>query len=122
MAAELEKRQIGEQFRVVDQARVPLQPISPVRIQINAIGAGAGLFFGLLLVVGFELLDTSFRTRNDILDVLALPVLARVPRLESGTEIHRRARRKLMLSAAVAVIVSAGGYAFWAMRLWKFVV
>ena len=46
VAADLEKRQVGEQFRVLDPARPPLRPIGVKRIQINAAGAAAGLVLG----------------------------------------------------------------------------
>ena len=44
VAANLERRQIGEQFRVLDPARVPERPVSPNRIQINGMGAALGLW------------------------------------------------------------------------------
>lgn len=122
MAAELEKKQISEQFRVVDAPRVPTSPISPVRFQINGIGAAVGLLLGLVLVALFELTDTSFRTRGDIMDVLELPVLANVPLVESDADVRARKWRSLLTSAAAVVALSAGGYVFWVMRLWKYVV
>ncbi len=36
MAASLEQRQIGEQFRLLDPPRVPLKPASPNRIRSTA--------------------------------------------------------------------------------------
>ena len=38
IAANLERRQIGEQFKMLDPARLPEQPFSPNRLQINLIG------------------------------------------------------------------------------------
>ena len=47
VAANLERRQIGEQFRVLDPARLPEKPVSPNRLRINGIGLALGLGLGL---------------------------------------------------------------------------
>lgn len=122
VAADLERKQIGEQFRVVDAPRVPSRPISPVRFQINGIGAGVGLLLGLVLVALLELADTGFRTRGDIMDVLDLPVLANVPLVESEADVRARRWRSMLASAAAVAALTGGGYVFWVMRLWKYVV
>jgi polysaccharide chain length determinant protein (PEP-CTERM system associated) len=116
--ADLERRQIGEQFTVLDPARVPERPISPNRPYINGSGALSGLVLGLGLVVLLEYLDRSLRTENDVLDALALPVLALVPRMQSVVERQRRRRRRRVVKFAVATVVLAiVGGAFGAWRL-----
>src|SRR5262249_30597857 len=50
VAANVERRQIGEQFKVIDPARVPERPVSPDRLKLNAIGIVAGLLLGLGVV------------------------------------------------------------------------
>ena len=51
LAANMEKRQIGEQFRVIDPARIPARSEGPDRPSITLFGAGAGLAVGLLLML-----------------------------------------------------------------------
>jgi polysaccharide chain length determinant protein (PEP-CTERM system associated) len=92
VAASLENRQYGETFRIVDPARVPERPNSPNRPMINLAGMGAGLGVGLLLVALLEYRDRSFKTDDEIISLLALPVLAVVPMMQSNDE-RRRARR-----------------------------
>lgn len=121
VATDLERRQIGEQFRVLDPARVPGRPISPNRPQISAIGAGAGLALGLLIVAVLELRVASFRSEAEILSVLSLPVVALVPHVESDGSLRLRRYRRLLVSGAALVAVSAGGWVFWSMKLWRFV-
>ena len=50
ISANLERRQIGEQFRILDPARLPEQPVGPSRLRVGVIGALAGLAIGLVLV------------------------------------------------------------------------
>ena len=51
MAANLERRQIGEQFKLIDPARLPERPIAPDWRQYVGIGAGAGAAIGLLVLL-----------------------------------------------------------------------
>ena len=47
IAVQLERRQIGEQFKIIDGARLPERPISPDRVRINMFGILGGLALGL---------------------------------------------------------------------------
>jgi uncharacterized protein involved in exopolysaccharide biosynthesis len=84
VAANLERRQIGEQFKVLDPARVPQTPFSPNRLQLNLMGLIAGLAFGLGLAGLFEFRDATLKTEDDVRMCLALPVLAAIPVLSEG--------------------------------------
>jgi polysaccharide chain length determinant protein (PEP-CTERM system associated) len=103
IAANLERRQIGEQFKVIDPARVAERPFSPNRLRMNLIGVLAGLLLGFGLVALVEYRDTSFRTEDDVLQVLALPVLAVIPFMESPQE-QRRRHLKIILTSVAGVV------------------
>jgi hypothetical protein len=79
VAANLERRQIGEQFSVLDPARLPEKPFSPNRPLFLLIGLVAGLALGGALAGWLEYRDTSLRSDADVTATLALPVLASVP-------------------------------------------
>lgn len=121
LAADLEQRQIGEQFRILDPARAPVRPTGVNRLEVNGIGAGIGLGLGVLLAALLELKDRTFRHADDIVEVFKLPVIAMVPRVVTKAERQRARLRTWMVSAAAAVVVLAAGYGFWAMQLWKFI-
>lgn len=121
VAAALENRQIGEQFRVLDPPRVPARPISPARPIISLGGLMGGLLLGLCLVVLLELRDGSLRTDADVEQVLKLPVVAIVPTLMTDADRRRIQSRRWLASVTGAVLIAAGGYVFWALRLWQFV-
>src|SRR5262249_15534468 len=67
IAANLERREIGEQFKILDPASLPEGPYNRVqRLAIIASGAVAGLLFGLLLIAFLEYRDSSFVREEDI--------------------------------------------------------
>ena len=113
VAANLERRQIGEQFKLLDPARVPERPFSPNRQMINLTGAGVGLFIGLVLVGFLEYRDSSFKTEEDINRLLGLPVLARIPLMVTKGDQLKRQRKRLITSTATAVVVLGAGAVVW---------
>ena len=118
VSVDLERRQIGENFRILDPAGVPIHPVASNRLQINGAGLAIGLFFGLGLTAFLELKDASFRSEADVLDVLSLPVLALVPFVETGAERSRRKWRQLFVSVAALAAVGGMAWVTWTMKLW----
>jgi uncharacterized protein involved in exopolysaccharide biosynthesis len=84
MAENLERKQQGEQFRVLDPARLPEKPIKPDRPRILLMGVLFGLIAGLGLTWFRESLDRSFHSVSDVEVYLALPVIATIPNLTEG--------------------------------------
>jgi capsular polysaccharide biosynthesis protein len=82
MAENLERKQQGEQFKILDPARLPEKPIKPDRNKILLIGCVIGLAAGLGLVWFRESMDRSFHTVSDIEGYLEIPVLATIPNLK----------------------------------------
>ena len=96
VAANLERRQIGEQFRILDPARVPERPFTPNRPIITAVGAGAGLMLGLALAGAVEFRNRTVRTVSDVILVCGIPVLATLPALASES-VGRGKRTRLLV-------------------------
>ncbi|HXN53043.1 MAG TPA: XrtA system polysaccharide chain length determinant [Candidatus Acidoferrum sp.] len=82
MATDLERRQQGEQFRVLDPPSLPQRPTYPNRPVFAFGGFVGGLAFGLAVVFALEAQDTTFRTERDVERMLKLPALAMIPLLE----------------------------------------
>ena len=118
ISVNLERRQIGEQFKVIDGARLPERPISPDRVRYNLVGLLGGLAFGLALVALLEYRDTTLKTDDDVVTSLALPVLAVIPRMITNRErrLMKRRRGLLAISASVASVLLIGLVA-WRMEL-----
>lgn len=97
MATDLERRQQGEQFRVLDPANLPESPSYPDRAQYALGGLGVGLLLGGGLALLFEMRDKSIRSERDVEALLALPTLAMVPTVSNGNgsrfQIRKRKKR-----------------------------
>ena len=108
IASNVERRQIGEQFRVLDPARRPERPYSPNRPLVQALGTAAGFLVGIAIIALAQVRDRTLHTEADVLQALNLPVLATVPRMRNADERKRHMRQVLGLSsAAVAGIAVA---------------
>jgi polysaccharide chain length determinant protein (PEP-CTERM system associated) len=122
ISANLERRQIGEQFRTLDPPRVSTEATGARRIQVNAASVALGLILGLGIIGLREFLDTSFRTEADVLNALAMPVLVAVPFAATAADVAREKRKQRLLFVAAGAAVAVGGATAWALTLWKFVV
>jgi polysaccharide chain length determinant protein (PEP-CTERM system associated) len=117
MAADLEQRQSGEQFRLLEPARVPERPFSPNRPRLIFMGVALGVAFGCALVLLLEYRDRSLRTDEDVMLALALPVLAVIPRMTNRRERSALRRRNYVIAAAGAMMVACIGVIY----VWRFV-
>jgi len=86
LSADLEKRQEGQQFRMVDQPSLPTVPSSPKRVMISLGGAAAGVLLGLALAFFVDSKDHSFRSEKDLNQRFPLPLVVGVPFLFTNTE------------------------------------
>jgi capsular polysaccharide biosynthesis protein len=120
MSVNVERRQIGEQFNLLDSARIPEKPSSPNRLIINIFGLVGGLAFGLGLVALVEYRDRSFKVDTEVSGVLGLPVLAVVPLMMSDVERRADFRKQMFMGlgfgSTVAVCLAVVAYSFVFLR------
>jgi polysaccharide chain length determinant protein (PEP-CTERM system associated) len=83
MATDLERRQQGEQFQVLDPANLPTGPSFPKKSVFTLGGLGAGLGLGLAVALLLELQDTSLRNGKQAETLLHLPLLASIPEIKT---------------------------------------
>jgi len=113
ISANLERRQIGEQFKILDSARPAEKPFSPNRMMINLGGVMGGLIMGLMFAAFLEYRDASFRSQDEVTIVLSLPVLAQIPLISTPAELQLLRRKRLIIAAAAVLASVAVTAALW---------
>jgi hypothetical protein len=112
--ADLERRQLGEQFRVLEAAFDAPEPVSPNRPLIVALGAIFAIALGAAVGMLIEALDPAVHDTRQLQEMLHLPVLAAIPQiwLEIDRAQARRHRiRAAFATAGVVVFALMGGAA-----------
>ncbi len=103
IAVSMEKKQKGEQFRVIDPAKVPTQPIEPdvkrILLMVLALGLGVGAGSAYLK----ETMDTSFKAPDDAERELDLQVLVSIPYRYTEAELRTQRAKGVLKAVAVGV-------------------
>jgi len=107
----MEQKQKGEQFRIVDPAETANIPIKPnvKKIILLTLVLGLGLGGGLAYLL--EVMDTSYKTPEEVEKELQLPVLISMPIRYAERELKSIKRKKILAFASVGIgfILSAVG-------------
>jgi uncharacterized protein involved in exopolysaccharide biosynthesis len=103
----LEEKQQGEQFLVLEPAALPTKPIKPNRLKILALALMASLVAGAGGAVAFEMLDPKLRAAKDFKGFFDLPILACLPVIENAEYRRRIAVRRAALVGGLVSIAGA---------------
>lgn len=111
--AETLEREKGEQFRILDAAIPPKDPVGPDRIGLMLMGFI--LCFGLTAgtVALAEQVDTSFHRASELRRFTRVPVLTSIPRIDTRGDKWRRRLRACfvtLMAAAGLLAVVKGSY------------
>jgi capsular exopolysaccharide synthesis family protein len=83
VAENLEKRQQGEQIRVLDPANLPQKPEKPNQLLIMLLGLIGGGGLGVGLALGIDHLNPTFKRREEVEVLPGINVLATIPQFFS---------------------------------------
>ncbi len=107
MAEDMEQRRKGEEFRILDTALPPKEPLAPNRVGLGlaslilSMGGAAGA------AVTAEAFDGSFHSVDELLRAFGkVPVLADIPRLVAEGDAARRRRRRWMGAIGLLVLLA----------------
>jgi polysaccharide chain length determinant protein (PEP-CTERM system associated) len=110
VAQNLEKRQKGEQFQVLDPANLPAEPFTPNRPKIFGMALIAAFLVGVGGTFGLEVINPTLRSTSDFRHFFDLNILASIPAIrdeiyEKKVRIRRVAIMGGLVSFTVAVTV-----------------
>jgi uncharacterized protein involved in exopolysaccharide biosynthesis len=105
VAANMERQQKGEQFRILDPARLPDKPTFPDMRKLFLMCIMAGLALGCGLIFVLEYFDRSIKKLETVPTKLGIPILVTMPSVEQPKDIRkRRINDGLSLLAALACL------------------
>jgi uncharacterized protein involved in exopolysaccharide biosynthesis len=117
LATNLQQRQQGEQFRVIDPASLPERPWAPNHFLLSLGGLIAGLAAGIGLATALELTNVRVWEEKDLKDVVSARVLVGIPHLATPDEDRERRKtslREIYVAAAVFALTFFGNlYAYF---------
>ena len=110
VAENMEQGQASEQFRVLDRALVPIDPVAPNRPWLAAMSLMLAVGAVVAAMAAAEHLDTTFHSVDGLRAFTQVPVLARIPRISTRGDLFRRfVRVGLGVVLLVIVIAAAAG-------------
>jgi polysaccharide chain length determinant protein (PEP-CTERM system associated) len=112
IAVNMERKQKGEQFKIIDPARLSTTPIEPDMRKLFLIFTGLGLGAGGGIIFLLEFLSTSFKNPDEVEKELELPVLGTIPQIiQPSAQRWRRIEYGLSICSAVFALVLLGSFA-----------
>jgi len=79
---EVQKIMQMDNVQIIDEAPLPQIPVEPNRIRNVIIGGFAGLVIAIALAFLIEYLDRSVKTEDQVGEILGVPVLGFIPRID----------------------------------------
>ncbi|MBU1342868.1 MAG: protein GumC [Proteobacteria bacterium] len=95
LSVNMEKKQKGEQFRILDHARLPEKPISPDVKVLFLLSIASGLGIGAGIIFLLEFFDSSIRREDQIEKELGLTILAAIPLLKKSNYKRKKALERI---------------------------
>jgi polysaccharide chain length determinant protein (PEP-CTERM system associated) len=105
LSENMEKKQKGEQFQILDPPNFPLAPVRPNRPLILLLGLLAGVGAGFGLAFAWENFDTSFKGGDEVKTYVNVPLLATIPALSTrGNVVEQRRSQSLLLLGSLGAL------------------
>jgi len=105
MATNLEKRQQGEQFRMIDPPSLPQKPYFPNRVSFCIGGLAFGVAVGLGVILLLELANPRIYHEDELRAVIAAPILLTLPPMVTAAEYRKKVRHRVIEVAAATAMM-----------------
>jgi len=102
IAVNMERKQKGEQFRLLDPAKLPEKPVSPDFSRTLLLSVMVGLCVGAGLAFAAEVLDTSYKSPEEVEGDLKFPVIASLGYRYTDKELRQRKLKGILKGASLA--------------------
>ena len=117
ISVNMERKQKGEQFRIIDAARLPQKPVSPDMRKLFLLTVALGLGIGGGVVFLLDFINTAFKNPEDVESILGLPILATIPTvLQRKNKIWRRLNAVMSICAAIVSLGLMAGFGVLAFK------
>lgn len=116
MATDLEKRQQGERFTIIDPAQPPQRPYKPRRLAMMGSALLGSLFLAFGTVIVLDRVSDAIKAEGELKDLLpqGIAVVGLIPAIETRADRSRRRRvHFLAIAASLAGCIAVAAF------LWK---
>ncbi len=105
ISTDMETRQKGERFLILEPAQAPASPDQPKRALMDALGLAAGVVIALGLVLVLELFDRTVKTETEVVSHLQVPVIAEIPWFVTAVENRRKQLRTVFAAGGATALL-----------------
>lgn len=116
-ALNLERKQKGSQFKIIDAARTPTRPVKPDFLKVMGLALLAGCGLGAALSIGLNLIDTSFKNQAKLAEAFNLEIICSVPHLPLKKEIIKK--RVMTIVSTIFVLCWTAAIMFSIFYFWQ---
>lgn len=117
LSVNLEKNKKGEQFRIIDRAKLPNKPSEPDMKKLFLLAVFAGLGSGGAFVFMMIVFNDTVTKRKDIEGDLGLPVLATIPTIYTKWQkAGHWTNNALSALAIIFALALCAGFAFFVLK------
>lgn len=103
----LEEKQKGERFQVLEPAELPTRPSKPNRLKVLALAMAVALMIGAGGPIGIEMLDPTLRGSKDFKSFFELPILASLPVIQDERYNKRKSVQRVALFGGLVSILGS---------------
>jgi uncharacterized protein involved in exopolysaccharide biosynthesis len=103
----LEKRQKGKQFQIIDPANLPGVPFLPNRTKVMGISLLISLVLGFGGAIAYEAFDLRLRDARDFKHFFKVPVLGYIPVVQDEQYLRARAMRRATVLGGLITLTMA---------------